>query len=61
MPGQWYLTASTARSHIDGERRSWHLGATLFTAFGGLAWVVAAVGLYGVISRLRVCANRLSI
>jgi ABC-type antimicrobial peptide transport system permease subunit len=50
MPGQWYVTASTARSHIDAQRRSWHLGATLFIAFGGLAWVVAAVGLYGVIA-----------
>jgi putative ABC transport system permease protein len=50
MPCQWYVTASTARSHIDAQRRSWHLGGTLFTAFGGLAWVVAAVGLYGVIS-----------
>jgi hypothetical protein len=50
MPGQWYVTASTARSHIDAQRRSWQLGATLFTAFGALAWVVAAVGLYGVIS-----------
>jgi predicted permease len=50
MPGEWYVTVSTARSDIDAQRRSWQLGATLFTAFGGLAWVVAAVGLYGVIS-----------
>jgi putative ABC transport system permease protein len=50
MPGQWYVSASTARSHIDAQTRSWNLGATLFTAFGVLAWIVAAVGLYGVIS-----------
>ncbi|MEO8200667.1 MAG: ADOP family duplicated permease [Gemmatimonadota bacterium] len=32
------------------EIRSWQLGATLFTIFGGLAMVVAAIGLYSVIS-----------
>jgi len=30
--------------------RSWRLGAALFVAFGGLALVVALVGLYGVVS-----------
>jgi ABC-type antimicrobial peptide transport system permease subunit len=30
--------------------RSWRFGATLFVAFGGLALVVAAVGLYSVMT-----------
>jgi ABC-type antimicrobial peptide transport system permease subunit len=35
---------------IDGQRRSWILGATMFVGFGLLALIVAAVGLYGVIA-----------
>ncbi|MGH7574334.1 MAG: ADOP family duplicated permease [Longimicrobiales bacterium] len=35
---------------IDPQLRSWTLGATLFTVFGVLALVVAAVGLYSVLS-----------
>jgi putative ABC transport system permease protein len=35
---------------VDAQRRSWRLGATMFVAFGVLALVVAAVGLYGVIA-----------
>jgi ABC-type antimicrobial peptide transport system permease subunit len=34
---------------VEDQSRSWRLGTTLFVAFGGLAVVVAAVGLYGVI------------
>jgi ABC-type antimicrobial peptide transport system permease subunit len=36
--------------NIEGETRSWVMGATAFTAFGGLALVLAAVGLYSVIA-----------
>ena len=50
MPGLSYITAQRARELIQDKRRSWLLGATLFTGFGVLALVVAAVGLYGVIS-----------
>jgi ABC-type antimicrobial peptide transport system permease subunit len=35
---------------VDGQTRSWRLGATLFVGFGALALLVAVVGLYGVIS-----------
>jgi putative ABC transport system permease protein len=35
---------------IDPQLRPWKLGATLFVAFGSLALVIAAVGLFGVIS-----------
>ena len=38
----WQLT--------ERETRSWTMGATLFTIFGGMAMVVAAIGLYSVLS-----------
>lgn len=50
MPGQSYITVRPLEDLVDGQRRSWRLGATMFVAFGVLALVVAAVGLYGVIA-----------
>ena len=50
MPGQGYVTVTPLAELVDGQRRSWRLGATLFAALGGLALAVAAVGLYGVIA-----------
>ena len=50
VPGEAYVTVSPLSDVIDGQRRSWRVGATMFVAFGGLALLVAAVGLYGVIS-----------
>jgi predicted permease len=50
MPGQGYVTVAPLGGLVDRQRRSWRLGATMFVAFGGLALVVAAVGLYGVIA-----------
>jgi ABC-type antimicrobial peptide transport system permease subunit len=50
MPGTSYLTARPLRDAIDPQMRSWRLGATMFTAFGVLALVLAAIGLYGVVS-----------
>jgi len=50
MPGETYVTVRPMRAIVDGERRSWQVGATMFVAFGGLALVVAAVGLYGVVA-----------
>jgi putative ABC transport system permease protein len=49
MPGQSYVTTKPFIEIVDEQRRSWQLGATMFVAFGVLALVVAAVGLYGVI------------
>jgi len=49
MPGQAYVTVRPLTEAIEGARRSWKLGATVFLAFGGLALAVAAIGLYGVI------------
>jgi len=50
MPGESYVTVRPLIEIIDGERRSWQIGATMFAAFGVLALIVAAVGLYGVIA-----------
>src|SRR5215218_11134757 len=50
MPGQQYITVQLLDDLLDQQRRSWRLGATMFVAFGVLALVVAAVGLYGVIA-----------
>jgi predicted permease len=49
MPGQGFVVVRPLQEIVDDQRRSWRLGATMFVAFGGLALVVAAVGLYGVI------------
>jgi putative ABC transport system permease protein len=49
MPGQSYVTVMPLIDIVDGARRSWQLGATMFVAFGVLALLVAAIGLYGVI------------
>ncbi len=50
MPGDGFVVVRPLQEVVDDQSRSWRLGATLFIAFGGLALVVAAVGLYGVIS-----------
>jgi ABC-type antimicrobial peptide transport system permease subunit len=50
MPSPAYVTVSTLEDVVDAQRRSWRLGATMFVAFGGLALIVAAVGLYSVIT-----------
>jgi ABC-type antimicrobial peptide transport system permease subunit len=50
LPAPAYVTVSTLEDVVDAQRRSWQLGATMFVAFGALALIVAAVGLYGVIT-----------
>ena len=50
MPGQQYVTVERLADLLDASRRSWRVGATMFVAFGVLALIVAAVGLYGVIA-----------
>ena len=49
MPGEGFITAWPLDEVMRGPRRSWEIGATLFVAFGGLALLVAAIGLYAVI------------
>ena len=48
MPGNGFVIVTPVQKRVDDQRRSWRLGATLFLAFGVLALIVAAVGLYGV-------------
>ena len=50
MPGTSYVTVGRLGDNVDSQMRSWIVGATVFTAFGALALVLAAVGLYSVIA-----------
>jgi ABC-type antimicrobial peptide transport system permease subunit len=50
MPGVAYITATPMSKVLGGETKSWKLGATMFAVFGGLALVLAAIGLYSVIA-----------
>jgi predicted permease len=50
MPGASYITTTPLADVLGGETRSWQLGATMFTVFGALALVLAAIGLYSVIA-----------
>jgi putative ABC transport system permease protein len=50
MPGASYVTVAPMQEIVDPSMRSWKLGATMFVAFGLLALVLAAIGLYSVIA-----------
>jgi predicted permease len=50
MPGTSFVTVGTLGDIVNAKLRSWIVGATLFTAFGLLALVLAAVGLYSMIA-----------
>jgi predicted permease len=50
MPGNSYLSVTAMRDIVGPEMQSWRMGATMFVAFGGLALVLAAIGLYSVIA-----------
>ena len=50
MPGSGYVTATPLRELLAHTSQSWELGATMFVGFGGLALVLAALGLYSVIA-----------
>ena len=50
MPGDGFVVMRPLQELVDGQQRSWRLGAAMFAAFGVLALIVAAIGLYGVIS-----------
>src|SRR5687768_16333233 len=49
-PGFAYVRTRTLDGIVAPEMRSWRLGATMFTIFGVLALVVAAIGLYSVVA-----------
>jgi len=50
MPGASYVVLTPLSEIVGGQTRSWELGATMFTIFGGLALLLAAIGLYSVIA-----------
>ncbi|MFW6078239.1 MAG: ADOP family duplicated permease [Gemmatimonadota bacterium] len=45
-----FVEARPYSALIDPRTRAWRLGATMFSAFGMLALIVAAIGLYSVLS-----------
>jgi putative ABC transport system permease protein len=49
MPGEGYVTTLPLAQRVGEQQRSWEVGAKMFVALGGLALVVAAIGLYAVI------------
>jgi predicted permease len=50
MPGTAFVEAKAVQDVVDPEIRPWRLGAAMFTLFGALALLLAAVGLFSVIS-----------
>jgi predicted permease len=50
LPGMGFARVQLLGSVLDSVTRQWRLGATMFTIFGVLALILAAVGLYGVIA-----------
>jgi predicted permease len=49
-PGLAYVEAHPLVDIIEPNLRSWRLGATMFTLFGGLALLLAGMGLYSAIA-----------
>jgi predicted permease len=50
MPGASYVSVTRFSDILASQMASWNLGATMFAAFGVLALILAAVGLYSVIA-----------
>ena len=50
MPGAAYVTVKPMSEIFAPNVKSWRLGATMFVAFGALALILAAIGLYSVIA-----------
>ncbi len=50
MPGVSYVNATPLQNILDENSRAWQLGATMFTIFGALGLLLAAVGLYAVMA-----------
>jgi len=50
LPGAAYANAMPLGRLIDPQQQAWKFGATMFVAFGGLALVLAAIGLYSLIA-----------
>jgi predicted permease len=50
MPGPAYVNVVPLSQLVDPSLRSWKFGTTMFVAFGGLALLLAAIGLYSMIA-----------
>jgi putative ABC transport system permease protein len=50
MPGAAYVRVVPMQRLVEPNLRSWKLGATMFVAFGALALLLAAIGLYSLIA-----------
>jgi putative ABC transport system permease protein len=50
MPGAAYVTVTQFSDVTSSQTRSWSVGAAMFAVFGGLALLLAAIGLYSVIA-----------
>jgi len=50
LDGGSYVTVTPMTTIIASQIRSWKLGALMFSIFGALALVLAAIGLYSVIA-----------
>jgi ABC-type antimicrobial peptide transport system permease subunit len=48
--GTNYVLVETMQEELDPEIRPWRLGATLFCVFGGLALLIATIGMFSVIA-----------
>ena len=49
-PNMPYVSAESYANLVSPQLRSWRLGATMFTLFGAMALVIAAIGLYSVLA-----------
>jgi predicted permease len=50
VPGVPYVSVSPLQELVSPQAHSWRLGATVFSAFGVLALIVAALGVYSVLA-----------
>jgi putative ABC transport system permease protein len=50
LPSPAYVNVMPLSAAVDPNYRAWEFGATMFAAFGGLALVLAAIGLYSLIA-----------
>ena len=49
-PNMPFVNISLFSSMVGGQLRTWRLGATMFSIYGGVALLIAAIGLYGVLA-----------